>query len=122
MKCPNCRKGKMFVNKSIFPLKELMNMPEHCCVCRQKMELEVGFWYGTGFVSYALSVLILALFFIAYWLVFGMSYKDNSVYYALGLSVSIVIILQPWLMRISRVLYLYLFVKYSEGSRHKSEE
>lgn len=115
LKCPNCRKGDMFINKSIFPLNRMLDMPERCSVCGQKMELEVGFYYGTGYVSYALSV---ALFFINlawYWLIFGISVMDNSIFYYLIISISIVVLLQPWLMRISRVLYLYMFVKYGKG-------
>ena len=121
MKCPNCRKGNMFANKHIFPLNHLLDMPERCPVCGQKMELEVGFYYGTGYVSYGLSVAILAGVFVAYWLTIGLSYKDNSIYYALGASVGIVLLAQPWLMRISRVLYLWMFVKYGRGAAMKSE-
>ena len=122
MKCPNCRKGQMFSTPSIFPLRDLLKMRERCPVCGQKMELEVGFYYGTGYVSYGLTVALLAACFIAYWVLFGLSYKDNSIFYALGISVSVALILQPWLMRISRVLYLYMFVKYGKGSMLKSEE
>lgn len=122
MKCPNCRKGNMFVTPHIFPLKDLLKMPERCEVCGQKMELEVGFYYGTGYVSYALTVALLAICFVAYWLVFGLSYVDYSIFYALGTSITIVVLLQPWLMRISRVLYLYMFVKYGKGNTMKSQE
>lgn len=122
MKCPNCRKGHMFTNKSIFPLNKMLDMPETCPVCGQKYELEVGFYYGTGYVSYALSVGLFIINAIWYWLIFGLSYMDNSIYYYLITSVSIVVVLQPWLMRISRVLYLNMFVKYGEGTKMKSEE
>ena len=97
-------------------------MPERCAVCGQRMELEVGFYYGTGYVSYALTVALLAICFVAYALIFGLSYKDNSIYYALGSSIALVMVLQPWLMRISRVLYLYMFVKYGKGATLKTEE
>jgi hypothetical protein len=122
MKCPNCRKGDMFCNKSIFPLKDILKMPERCTVCGQKMEIEVGFYYGTGYVSYALSVGLFFFNLVWYWGIFGLSYKDNSIFYYLITSVTIVILLQPWLMRISRVLYLYMFVKYGKGTVMKSEE
>lgn len=122
MKCPNCRRGRMFKQPSIFPLKGMMDMPERCPVCGQKMELEVGFYYGTGYVSYGLTVALLGFCFVAYWLIFGLSYRDNSIFYALGFSVAVVILLQPWLMRISRVLYLWMFVKYGKGAAMKSEE
>jgi hypothetical protein len=112
----------MFCNRSIFPLKDLLKMPERCSVCGQKMELEVGFYYGTGYVSYGLTVGLLGMCFVAYWLIFGLSYKDYSVFYALGSSVAIVLLLQPWLMRMSRVLYLYMFVKYGKGTTWTSEQ
>jgi uncharacterized protein (DUF983 family) len=122
MKCPNCRKGNMFIQKTIFPLGKMLQMPERCPVCGQKMELEVGFYYGTGYVSYALSVGMLGVVFVLYWFIFGLSYKDSSVFYALGTAVAVVLLLQPWLMRISRVLYLYGFVKYGKGNAMQSEQ
>ncbi|HXS36279.1 MAG TPA: DUF983 domain-containing protein [Flavipsychrobacter sp.] len=122
MRCPNCRKGRMFENKTIFPLKQLLKMPDHCPVCGQKMELEVGFYYGTGYVSYALSLALFAFNLVWYWLIFGISYKDYSIYYYLITSITIVVLLQPWLMRMSRVLYLYMFVKYGKGARVRSQE
>lgn len=106
----------------MFPLGKLLDMPERCPVCGQKLELEVGFYYGTGYVSYALSVALFFFNLIWYWAIFGLSYKDNSIFYYLITSVTIVVLLQPWLMRISRVLYLYMFVKYGKGTTMKSEE
>ncbi len=97
-------------------------MPEHCPVCGQKFELEVGFYYGTGYVSYALSVALSIFNFVWYGMLIGLSYKDYSFFYCLGLNILIIILLQPWLMRISRVLYLYMFVKYGKGSSLKTEE
>lgn len=102
----------MFSSPSIFPLKNLLEMPERCTTCNQKMEIEVGFYYGTGYVSYALTIVLIAIVFLVYALLFGITYQNNSVFIALGISIVLVILLQPWLMRISRVLYLYLFVKY----------
>lgn len=122
MKCPNCRKGRMFRNKGIFPLKGLLDMPERCEVCGQKMELEVGFYYGTGYVSYGLSVALLAIMAVGFGLTYGFSYKDNSVFIFIIGAVLILVLLQPWLMRMSRVLYLWMFVKYGKGNRITSQE
>ena len=122
MKCPNCRKGRMFTQKSLFPLKHMLDMPERCTVCGQKMELEVGFYYGTGYVSYGLTVGLLFIFAILFALTYGFSYKDNSVFIFIGIAVGILILLQPWLMRISRVLYLWAFVKYGKGSTVSSQQ
>ena len=121
MNCPNCRKGKMFTNKNIFPLSHMLDMPDNCPVCGQKMEIEPGFYYGTGYVSYGLSIALFFFNLVWYWLIFGISYKDNSIFYYLITSIIIVIVLQPWIMRYSRVLYLYMFVKYGKGARVKSQ-
>lgn len=105
----------MYINKGIFPLKEMMHMPERCPVCGQKMELEVGFYYGTGYVSYALSVGV-AIFNAAWFGFFvGFSWKNNSIWWYLGITVAMLLLLQPLLMRYSRVLYLYMFVKYGSS-------
>src|SRR5688572_28393521 len=84
MKCPCCRKGRMFTNPSIFPLSQLLDMPERCEICGQKMELEPGFYYGTGYVSYGLTVGLLAIYAVVFALTAGFSYKDNSVFWFLG--------------------------------------
>lgn len=122
MKCPKCREGEMFTQNSIFPLKDLLTMPDRCEKCQQKMEIEVGFYYGTGYVSYALTVALIAATFIAYWILFGMSYNDNSVFIALGISVGLSILLQPWLMRLSRVIYLYFFVRYDKDAINNASQ
>jgi len=87
-------------------------MYETCEVCNQKFNMEPGFWYGTGYVSYALTVAFSVSTFIAWWVLIGVSFNDNRVFWWLGINATLLILLQPWLMRISRTIYLYFFVKY----------
>jgi hypothetical protein len=97
----------------------MLDMPERCPVCGQKMELEVGFYYGTGYVSYALTVGLLAIYAVVFAFAAGFSYKDNSVFWFLGTAIVGLTLLQPWLMRLSRVLYLYMFVRYKQRREGK---
>jgi|LakMenEpi03Aug12_release.lakeMendotaPanAssembly.Ray.scaffolds.fasta_scaffold14616_2 uncharacterized protein (DUF983 family) len=122
MKCPNCHKGPLYKNKSVWPLNKMMDMPDNCPVCGQKYEIEVGFWYGTGYVSYALSVGLIAMLAIAYAVLVGFSWKDNSIFIFIGVMIGALVIMQPWIMRYSRVLYIYVFVKYGRGQTLKSSE
>ncbi len=118
MHCPRCRRGYMFKDKNPYKkltLSHIFDMYESCPVCHQQYDLEPGFWYGTGYVSYGLAVLISAISFIAWWLIIGISVNDNRVFLWLILNAISILVLQPWLMRISRVVYLYLFVKYNEN-------
>lgn len=118
MRCPRCRRGSMFKNKNAykkFSLKHIFDMYEHCPVCRQKFDLEVGFWYGTGYVSYLLVILLSGITFITWWITIGISAEDNRIFYWLGVNTFLVIILQPWLMRLSRVVYIYFFIRYNKN-------
>lgn len=116
MRCPRCRRGSMFKNNNAykkFSLKHIFDMYEHCPVCRQKFDLEVGFWYGTGYVSYLLVILLSGITFITWWITIGVSAEDNRIFYWLGVNTFLVIVLQPWLMRLSRAVYIYFFIRYN---------
>ncbi len=118
MKCPRCRRGQMFNHSNSFKnlrLSHIFDMPERCTVCRQKFDLEDGFWFGTGYVSYALAVAVSVATFIAWVVIIGISTDDNRIFWWLGTNTIILVVTQPWLMRLSRVLYIRFFVKYDEN-------
>lgn len=114
-KCPRCRKGNLFTSRNPYQLKKITEMPEHCPVCGQKTELEVGFYYGTGFVSYGLSVLFSVISFILWLVTIGVSVRDNRIFWWMGINIAVTILIQPLLMRLSRSIWIAFFVKY-EGS------
>lgn len=117
-KCPRCRKGNLFLDSNPYHLTRVTKMPENCSVCGQPTEVEIGFYYGTGFVSYALSVLFSALSFIIWLCTIGISLQDNRIFWWLGINITLTILIQPLLMRLSRSIWIAFFVKY-EGSRPK---
>ena len=102
----------MFTKPNAWKLKGTLKMPQKCPECGQLFELEVGFWYGTGYVSYLLSFAMSVASFIAWWVLIGISTEDHRFFFWLGLNAVMLIVLQPWLMRLSRVVYLYFFVHY----------
>lgn len=87
-------------------------MNEKCPLCGQKTELEQGFYYGTGYVSYALTVAFSASTFVAWWVLIGMSVDDNRVFWWMGVNIFLLVLLQPYFMRLSRTVWLSFFVKY----------
>jgi hypothetical protein len=116
-KCPRCRQGDLFRNKNPYALKKLFDMHDHCPVCGQKTELEIGFWYGTGYVSYAVAVGF-SLFNLAwYWLIIGITWRDDSIFHWLIVNGILLALIMPGLIRWSRTLYLSFFVSYEPG-RH----
>ena len=100
-----------------------MKMHERCPVCGQPTDLEVGFYYGTGYVSYALTIGLSVVTFIVWWALIGISVNDNRVFWWLGCNTILLIILQPPLMRFSRSLWLSWFVKYDpDWEKQKPED
>ncbi len=114
MKCPRCRRGQLFKNYSAYNFKHTLDMYEQCEVCSQQFNMEPGFWYGTGYVSYALAVAFSVTTFVLWWLLIGVSVKDNRIFWWLGMNAFALVVLQPWLMRFSRTIYLYFFVRYDK--------
>ena len=118
LRCPRCRNGAMFTHKNPFKkikLSYILDMPDNCAVCGQKYDLEPGFWFGTGYVSYALAVALSVTTFVAWLVLIGVSTDDNRIFYWLALNGVLLVVLQPWIMRLSRVIYLYFFVSYDEN-------
>ena len=118
MKCPRCRRGPMFKDKNPYKrlkLSHIFDMYDNCPVCNQKYDLEPGFWYGTGYVSYALAVAVSTTTFIAWLVLIGVSTDDNRIFWWLGLNAVLLVVIQPWLMRLSRVIYMRFFVRYDEN-------
>jgi flagellar biosynthesis protein FliQ len=102
----------MYNQKYLWPLPTMLDMPKNCAHCGQKTELESGFFFGTGYVSYALSVAFLIGYFVAFHLIIGLSIEKETVIPCLISAICVLILIQPWMMRLSRILYLNLFVKY----------
>ena len=111
-KCPRCREGYIYESTNAYNLNKVVKMEERCPVCGQPTEIEVGFYYGTSYVSYALAVAVCVASFIAWWLIIGFSFEDSRFFWWLGFNAFLLIGIQPILMRLSRTLWLSWFVKY----------
>ncbi|WP_204745131.1 hypothetical protein [Flavobacterium silvisoli] len=84
-------------------------MKPNCTVCGQRTELEPGFYHGTGYVSYALTVGYSIITFVVWLLTTDIGIGDKRIFWWLILNVVSLILLQPWVMRTSRVLWLSWF-------------
>lgn len=122
-RCPRCREGRLFQYPTTIRLKKNMLMNRNCPVCGQATEIEVGFYYGTSYVSYALTVGISIASLLLWWLLIGLSTDDNRFFYWIAVNAGLLILLQPWLMRVSRSLWISWFVKYDpDWELHQPED
>ncbi len=98
-------------------------MNKECEVCGQATEIEIGFYYGTSYVSYVLTVAISVATLVAWYVLIGMSTSDDRFFYWLGFNAVFLILLQPWLMRVSRSIWISWFVKYDPDWKiHQPED
>lgn len=121
-RCPRCREGKIYQTDNAYDLKNYMKMHPNCPVCGQATEIEVGFYYGTSYVSYALTVAYSVATFIAWWVLLGFSLHDNSAVYWIIFNGITLLLFQPLFMRLSRSLWLSWFVKFDPDWKQKKAE
>ena len=117
-RCPRCREGKLFRHPLTPRIKRNMEMFEQCPVCGQVTDIEVGFYYGTGYVSYLIALGITGVSFLLWFLLIGFSFKDKRFLVWITLNSVGLLVLQPWLMRFSRALWLSFFVGYDPDWEH----
>lgn len=121
-KCPRCRKGNMFIYRNPWNLRNTMKMNDRCPVCDQPLNMEVGFYFGSSYISYALTVALSAATFIAYWVFIRFPFSENHIFFWLGFNAAFLLFMQPYLMRIARTGWLAFFVRYDpDWSIHPPE-
>lgn len=122
-RCPRCREGRLFTYPLTFRVRRNLQMNDKCPVCGQVTDIEVGFYYGTGYVSYLLGIAITVICFLLWLLLIGFSFKDKRFLYWIIFNSLLLAGLQPWLMRFSRSLWLSFFVKYDpDWNHHKPDD
>jgi uncharacterized protein (DUF983 family) len=108
LRCPRCRKGPLFHAGTISRPGSLFTMHSACPHCKQSYEPEPGFYFGAMFVSYGINTAL----FIASWITLTLVYPSYSLFLLLGLLVGIVLLSLPLSFRLSRSIWLALFVRF----------
>jgi len=104
-KCPDCKKGNIFLNKNLFSFLRLTEMNQKCPSCNYNFFPENGFYWGAMFVSYGLAsleglIVIFACVFLG---------NDLFDYTNLLIIIAMMIVLFPLNFRLSRIIWLYIF-------------
>jgi hypothetical protein len=104
--CPRCQNGKIF-KYAPYRLLNFTDMNDHCSYCGQSFEPEPDFYQGAMYVSYGLSTGLFLL--IGVLLLFYLELGDLVAYAGI---VVVGVVLWPVIFRVSRVIWLNLFVRY----------
>ncbi|TYB78208.1 DUF983 domain-containing protein [Bizionia myxarmorum] len=107
--CPKCHQASMYVNKNPYVLKDIQKMHENCKHCGFKFHIEPAFFYGSMYVSYGVGIAFaMAAFIISY------NFIGTGLITAFIAIVVTLIGFSPIIMRISRNIWINMFVDYDK--------
>lgn len=117
LKCPKCREGNLFINKSPYKVKDFFKMPDNCPKCGQDFQIETGFYLGAMYASYAITIAINVF-------VFGLLsflFESNIVLFLI-VDAFVLLISMPYVVTVSRSIWLSLNIKYDANAILKHEQ
>jgi VIT1/CCC1 family predicted Fe2+/Mn2+ transporter len=106
---------KMYINNNPYIISETMKMHDHCSHCGTKYKMEPNFFFGAMYVSYGLAVFVGIIIFVAAIFLFDAGLKASFISIFVGL-----LALMPWITRISRNIYINMFMHYDPNAAKKS--
>jgi uncharacterized protein (DUF983 family) len=111
-KCPKCHTGNFWASDN--PFKNMFFSTENSCKtcenCSLDYELETGFWYGSMYVSYAISVAVMLLF----WSLTTSLFSTITTFNEILIIVIAIILVSPLNYHVSRLIWINFFIKYSK--------
>lgn len=115
--CPKCQESQMYKNTNPYNLPDLMKMHDHCENCGFTYKIEPNFFFGAMYVSYAVSIIFgLLLFFISF---YGFRASIDHVFLTIFIGL---FALMPYITRLSRNIYINIFVSYDARKAFKGRE
>ena len=112
--CPRCQNENMYVDTNPLHLTMVLKMHENCRHCGLKYQIEPSFFYGAMYVSYGLNVAVGIAAFIVSFVFFGASIEQSFLAIVITL-----IVLFPFVLRLSRNLYINMFISYDPTAGKK---
>ncbi|QOG02353.1 DUF983 domain-containing protein [Flavobacterium sp. MDT1-60] len=112
--CPKCQNESMYSDKNPLHLTKVLKMNENCNHCGLKYQIEPSFFYGAMYVSYGLNVAVGIAAFIISFVFFRASIEQSFLAIVITL-----IVLFPFVLRLSRNLYINMFVSYDPKAGQK---
>jgi len=115
-KCPKCQIGELFEEPNAYRLKRLTEMNSKCSECNEDFKREPGFYFGAAYVSYALTVALWIAVLVALYAFDALGLIEfgfySNVVTFLTVGITCLLLLLPLIYRISRSIWIRMFVKH----------
>ncbi len=116
-KCPHCHEGDFFVSKNPFSFKDFSKINPACSNCGENFMKEIGFFYGSMYVSYGLTIAL----GVGMYLIMCLLLKLSELSFLISF-VAAGLLLWTTIFRIARLVWINLFVKYDAKSKVISDK
>ena len=114
--CPVCHNKSMYKEPNPYAISKLFEMHERCSSCRTKFKIEPSFFYGAMYVSYPVGVIFAVIAFVLSYMVFDLSLITTYIIIVIEM-----VLLLPVIIRLSRNIWINIFLNYKKDVAHKSE-
>ncbi|WP_115462086.1 DUF983 domain-containing protein [Winogradskyella aurantiaca] len=113
--CPKCQNESMYNEKNPYIITDTLKINDNCFHCKTKYRLEPSFFYGSMYVSYGVGVAFAVASFVITYLIMGTSLMTS--FYGI---VGTLVVFMPIIMRLSRNIWINLFMNYDPKLDKKS--
>lgn len=115
--CPKCHQESMYQNKNPYVLSDVLKINDNCSHCGTRYRLEPSFFYGSMYVSYGVGIAFAVAAFIISYLFIGTTLLTSFIVIVLTM-----LIFGPIIMRLSRNIWINLFMSYDKTLVKKANQ
>jgi len=115
--CPRCQGESMYETKNPFILSDVLKINDKCSKCGLRYRLEPSFFYGSMYVSYGVGIAFATAAFIISYFFIGLSLLSSFFVIVVTLVIG-----GPVIMRLSRNIWINMFVNYDKTAKAKHQE
>ena len=108
--CPKCHNESMYSNPNPYAFGQTLDINEKCSHCGTRYRMEPSFFYGSMYVSYGVGVAFAIAAFVISFVIF-----DSTPLTAFIAIVITLVALGPIIMRLSRNIWINMFMSYDKG-------
>ncbi|TXD47606.1 DUF983 domain-containing protein [Polaribacter sp. IC073] len=116
-KCPRCHEGDFFKYKFTIHPSKITQLHDNCPECNLRYMIEPSFFFGAMYVNYGLTVAISIATFLIATLLFSLTLLQSFAAIIVAL-----LALTPLNLRLSRIIWINMFVSYSKNSEKQNEK
>ena len=112
--CPKCNEESMYTNPNPYALMDTLKIGEKCSHCNTKYRLEPSFFFGSMYVSYGVGIAFAVAAFVISYYIFSSTLTTAFI----AITGTLIVFL-PIIMRVSRTIWINIFIHYDKNLAKK---